>query len=76
MFDARIFFIMFARWASTVLTLILSRWQISLFLNPAQISSRISFSRLVSDRFLWGGGVRLAREGLIFVFAVRAIMFF
>jgi len=49
-----------------------------LFLNPAQINSRISFSRLVSDsgRFLRGGGVRLAREGFVFVFAVRAIIWF
>jgi hypothetical protein len=29
-----------------------------------------------SGRFLRGGGARLAREGLVFVFAVRAIIWF
>src|SRR5688500_9879923 len=55
--ETLIFFIIFARCASTVLTLILKRWAISLFLNPVQISSRISCSRMVraSGRLLRGG---------------------
>ena len=64
MLDTRIFFIMLARCASTVFTLILSLVPISLFLNPAQINSRISCSRAVRDsgRFLRGGGSRSARD--------------
>src|SRR6188508_3150082 len=74
-FETRIFFIMLARCASTVLTLIFSRWPISLFLNPAQINSRISCSRLVRDsgRFLRGGGATSAREARDFNFAGRAM---
>lgn len=49
MFETRIFFIIFARCASTVFTLIFNRVPISLFLKPAQINSRISCSREVSD---------------------------
>src|ERR1044071_8941005 len=57
-FDTLNFFIIFARWASTVLTLIFSRCPISLFLKPAQISSRISCSLDVNDSGLLarGGG--------------------
>lgn len=58
MLETRIFFIMFARCASTVFTLIFKRWAISLFLNPVQISSRISCSRVVSV-----SGRRLGSEG-------------
>ena len=55
---------MLARWASTVLTLIFSRLPISLFLNPAQINSKISCSREVSDsgRRVRGGGSRFMRD--------------
>lgn len=76
MFDTRIFFIMLARCASTVFTLILSLVPISLFLNPAQINSRISCSRAVRDsgRFLRGGGSRSARDfrtrGLLVALAI------
>lgn len=75
--DTRIFFIMLARCASTVLTLILSRWPISLFLKPDQISWRISCSRLVKDsgRFIRGGGVRLPKEDFDLILAVRAILY-
>src|SRR5262245_18383305 len=73
--DTLVFFIRFARCASTVLTLVLSRWPISLFLKPAHISSRISCSRLVNDsgRFLRGGGSRSTREDLDLSRVVRAI---
>src|SRR6476660_9944870 len=66
---------MLARCASTVLTLIFSRWPISLFLNPAQINSRISCSRLVKDsgRFLRGGAASSAREARDFSLAGRAM---
>src|SRR3990167_757536 len=62
--DTRIFFIMFARCASTVFTLIFSFVPLSLFLNQAQINSRISCSRAVSGsgRFLRVGGSRSARD--------------
>lgn len=76
MLETRIFFIMLARCASTVFTLILSLVPISLFLNPAQINSRISCSREVSDsgRFLRGGGSRSARDlrtrGLLVALAI------
>jgi len=75
--DTRIFFIMLARCASTVLTLILSRWPISLFMKPAQISWRICCSRLVRDsgRLFLGGGVRLTKEDLDLVLAIRAILY-
>lgn len=58
-FDTRTFFIILARWASTVLTLIFNCWAISLFLNPDQMRWRISSSRLVkfSGRFRRDRGV-------------------
>jgi hypothetical protein len=43
----RVFFIILARWASTVLTLMLRRVAISRFRSPDQINSRISCSRFV-----------------------------
>src|SRR5207245_1908670 len=48
-FDTRSFFIMLARCASTVFTLILRRVPISRFLRPFQINWRISCSRSVKD---------------------------
>src|SRR4030095_2993756 len=68
---------MLARCASTVFTLIFSRCPISLFLNPAQINSRISCSRLVNDsgRFFRGGGVRSASEARDVALADRAMFF-
>lgn len=66
-FETRIFFIMLARCASTVFTLILRRWAISLFLNPVQISSSISCSREVRDsgRRLRGGRIVSGKDALV-----------
>ena len=72
--ETRIFFIIFARCASTVFTLIFNRWAISLFLNPVQINSRISCSRVVraSGRRLRGGSTGSGEGALVRLLLVLA----
>lgn len=71
--ETRTFFIMFARWASTVFTLMSSFAPISLFFRPPQIRRRICRSRVVKPRGGLREKLRAAPPGLP-VFAVRVVM--